>query len=337
MMEDNSTATEVHEQTGMVFNLIVGVWLPGFICICGIVGNAVALIVLSHDRHSVTLYSLRALACTDLVLLVSAMLQQVIPMWCMLGSGIDQTSVRSSDFCLKQGYIRVYAWPVVCITQMNSIWLTVLISAERYIAIVFPLRANRWCTMRNIRLAVLITTLTAIMFNIPKFFEFVPEESTEHNVTRIIVGNTALRNDTIYRYLYNTALYCLIIYALPLSILTRLNLSIVRKVKEAKKNWHSLNRNQKKEMNATILPLMIVLVFTISTTQSLIAFTLDAVFVQYYFWLQIYTAVVNLLVMLNSALNFILMYVFGRKFRNMLKETFSCKKAGSPKTSVRFV
>ena len=129
------------------------------------------------------------------------------------------------------------------------------------------------------------------------------------------------------------------IYALPISILTRLNLTIVHKIKQAKKVWHSLNRNQKKEMNATILPLMIVLVFGISTTQSLVAFTLDAVFVTYDDspGLQIYIAIVNLLVMLNSAINFILMCVFGKRFRTMLKETFNCGKSGSPKSSIRFV
>ena len=336
--EDDVTVESVQPQPGLYFHLIMGVWLPGFFCIFGIVGNTLALIVLSRDRHSVTLYSLKALASTDLILLVCAMLQQVIPLWCNVMNRLD-------TFCLNQGYIRVYVWPIVCIAQMNSIWLTVLISAERYIAIVFPLRASHMCTIRNIRLAVLITCLASIVFNIPKFFEFYPlaEEDPNYNVTRIIVGANALRSDPIYRYFYNTALYCLIIYALPLTILSRLNLSIVRMIKKAKKNWHRLNRSEKKEMNATILPLMIVLVFTICTTQSLIAFPLDAVFVEFVFWLQIYTAVVNLLVIFNSAVNFILMCVFGRKFRSMLKDLLYCcgqKRRNShlsPKTSVRFV
>jgi len=37
----------------------------------------------------------------------------------------------------------VYAWPVVCTAQTATIWLTVLISSERYVAICAPLRAGR--------------------------------------------------------------------------------------------------------------------------------------------------------------------------------------------------
>jgi hypothetical protein len=317
------------------FDVIMGVWIPAIICLLGIIGNALALIVLARDRHSVTFYSLKALSSTDLLLLVCAMLQQVIPMWCIINE-------RRDTFCLNQGYVRVYTWPIICIAQMNSIWLTVLISAERFIAIIYPLRSVHTCTIRNLRMAVIIITVTSVIFNIPKFFEFVPDEDTDpvHNVTHIVMGPTHLRSDPVYRYFYNTALYCLVIYAFPLTILTMLNLKIVNKIKKARRNWESLNRHQKREMKATVLPLVIVLVFFISGTQAFSAFALDAVFVDFQPWLQVYTAIVNILVILNSALNFILMYVFGKKFRNMLRDTFPCtrrKKTLSPMSSGTFI
>jgi len=47
------------------------------------------------------------------------------------------------EVLVRQGYLQVYAWPVVCTAQTATIWLTVLISSERYVAICAPLRAGR--------------------------------------------------------------------------------------------------------------------------------------------------------------------------------------------------
>ena len=60
------------------FDYIMGVLLPAIICTIGILGNALALIVLAHDRTNCpTLLSLRALATSDLLLLSAAFVQQV--------------------------------------------------------------------------------------------------------------------------------------------------------------------------------------------------------------------------------------------------------------------
>ena len=146
------------------------------------------------------------------------------------------------------------------------------------------------------------------------------------NTTFVIVSDTELCVNTIYRYLYNTALYCLVVYAIPMPTLTYLNVKIVRQITAARRQWDNLNRSQQKEVKATILPLCIVLVYFVCSTQSLLSFILDAIFVRRYIWLEIYKAVVNILVILNSAVNFILMYLFGRKFRTLLAEVLTCQR-----------
>lgn len=307
-------------ETTSTFDAWMGIRVPGLVCILGIVGNILALMVLSRDQNRLaTLLSLKALSLSDLVLLVGAVLQQIIPMWCLHAQS-------THEFCLHQGYIRVYTWPVVCAAQMSSIWFTVLISAERFIAICYPLSASHLCTIARVRLAIAIITITSVLFNLVKFFEFKPLADFDPalNVTRYVLSPTDLRQDPVYRYLYNMAMYCLVIYALPLSILTVLNFMLVQKIKQAHRDWQLLNRSQKREMKATKLPLCIVLVYFICGTQSLIAFILDAIYVEFSPWLQVYTAVVNLLVIFNSAVNFLLMYCFGSRFRKLLKDTLCC-------------
>ncbi len=73
-------------------------------------------------------------------------LPQVIPMYCT-------KSENHSAFCRNQGYPRVYSWPIVCIAQMMSIWYTVIISSERFLAICYPLQVRYppflWCRQRE--------------------------------------------------------------------------------------------------------------------------------------------------------------------------------------------
>ncbi len=72
-----------------LFNSVVGVWLPGILCITGFLGNMLSLLVLSLDRtNDPTFYSLRALALSDVILLIGAFFQQVSVgerrCWCSL-------------------------------------------------------------------------------------------------------------------------------------------------------------------------------------------------------------------------------------------------------------
>ena len=91
------------------FDLWVGVWLPLVICIIGILGNSISLYVLSCDKgHNSLFLALKALVVSDILLLVAAILQQILPMW------TEHLGCQSS-LCLHAiGYLRIYSWPVVC-------------------------------------------------------------------------------------------------------------------------------------------------------------------------------------------------------------------------------
>ena len=152
-----------------LFDAVVGLWLPGVLAVFGVIGNALSLWVLSGDpAGTATLASLKALALSDLVLLVGALCQQIVPMLC------DFASVGDSAICLRRGYLQVYAWPVVCIAQMSSVWFAVLISTERYLAVCAPLTAYR-IGRRRLRYAVVVIVTASIAYNVPRFFEFRPK------------------------------------------------------------------------------------------------------------------------------------------------------------------
>jgi len=305
-----------------LFDTIVGLWVPGLLCAFGIVGNALSLWVLSRDRSkSASMTSLKALAASDFILLTGALGQQVVPLTC------DWTH-STSQFCARQGYLQVYAWPVVCTAQTATIWLTVLISTERYVAICAPLRAGR-VGVGKVRLAILVIGVLSVVFNVPRFFEYRPQTvygagGGVDGVLRVELRDTELRLNGVYRYLYNTALFVVVMYAAPLSTIAALNIRLTSAVTQARRNWSALNSTQKRELRATVLPLVIVIVFAVCCTVSLLIFVLDAVYAaavdEFPRWMQQFSAVANVLVIFNSAINFVLMLCFGAKFRRMLRQ-----------------
>ena len=190
-----------------LFDTIIGLWIPGLLGAFGIVGNALSLWVLSRDHSkSASMTSLKALAASDLILLTGAIGQQVVPLTC------DWTH-STSEFCARQGYLQVYAWPIVCTAQTATIWLTVLISTERYVAICAPLRAGR-VGIGKVRLAILVIAVLSVVFNVPRFFEYRPETvdvrvggAAGVDVSRVELSDSELRVNSVYRYFYNTALF----------------------------------------------------------------------------------------------------------------------------------
>lgn len=252
---DNATSRTSGADEFDLFDTVIGLWLPALLAAFGIVGNALSLWVLSRDRSkSASMTSLKALAASDLILLTGAMGQQVgrppgtigqrqvdgqpgamgqqvVPLTC-------DWARSTSQFCARTGYLQVYAWPVVCMAQTATIWLTVLISTERYLAICAPLRAGR-LGISKVRLAILAIVVVSVLFNVPRFFEYRPQtvvaDDVGGGVLRVELRDTDLRLDSVYRYLYNTALFVIVMYAAPLSTVAALNIRLTRAVTQARR------------------------------------------------------------------------------------------------------
>jgi len=63
-------------------------------------------------------------------------------------------------------------YPTVYFLRLLSVWLTVLLTVDRYIAVWYPLDARRLCTMRRTYIVMAIITLVTLAFCLPRYFEF---------------------------------------------------------------------------------------------------------------------------------------------------------------------
>lgn len=204
---------------------------------------------------------------------------------------------------------------------MSTVWLTVLVSCERYVAICRPLDVASVCTVSRVRRAVATILLTSILFNLPRFVEFQVDPSGT------ILQKTDIGNSEYFRYTYSCVLYSLTLFLAPLCLLVFLNVQLLVALHRGRNEWINLQVVQRREQTITAIPLTIVVVFFICGTPSLAVNVIDSIapVVSHSPYFVMFMLFANFLVVVNSASNIVVYCLVGRKFRSKLTEMFQCK------------
>ena len=147
---------------GFVFDVSVNIWRYGWppLCMMGLVGNTLVLLVLRRDglvRTSANVY-LSALAVGDsLVLMVASVVVYPSRAW---GWWFVDTSRLACHV----------VWPIEHTLAVGSIWIIVAFTVERCVVVRFPLLKLRLCTPRNAGLCCGSLLVLAFVNNIDLFF-----------------------------------------------------------------------------------------------------------------------------------------------------------------------
>ena len=151
---------EIYSRTWFIFDVVLSGILSGF----GIAGNLMSLIVLCKvkDRSS-TVYLLTTLAVVDTLFLVYIVVSRVIPGACLVSGYPDCNTVLSEGLWIS--------WPLGCMAQTAGTWLIVAITCDRYLAVRFPFKKMIWSSSNQIKKVIIGILITAILFNIPRFFD----------------------------------------------------------------------------------------------------------------------------------------------------------------------
>lgn len=301
-----------------LFRFVVhGVLLNG-IGAGGLLGNALAVLVLSRPqmRSSINCLLVGLAACDTALILTSVLL-------------FGLTAVYPYTGRLRYYYYHVcphltpYAYPLANVAQTMSVYLTLIVTVERWVAVCHPFRAKALCTSSRARWYVLGTALFALAYNAPKFFEaeVYRVEGADGDAVYCVRAYTAFRNPT-YVVVYIHWMYLLVMYIVPFSALAALNACIVRQVRRAQAERARLSRVQRRELGLATMLLVVVLVFFLCNVLPLVTNAFEVFEGDEFENLDPLVKTSNLLVMINSSVNFVIYVIFGEKFKRVFLKMF---------------
>ena len=319
-----------HDQKCKVFDFVLEAILMGTLCILGFVGNTLSFIVLRrHKSKSPTPTLFIALGVADTLFLVTVVILRVAP---------TVLSYFNMHLPPIYAYFGVYLWPEAMMAETATIWLTVLVTINRYVSVCRPLHAATMCSKRTTYRHVVAITLFTIIYNVPRFFEYRVATSIHPLTNETIVHSalTSFGSDKIYRILYGNVMYFLIIYVIPLGTLVIFNTKLTMLLKRSRRERGELLAtgggrtcgngivldSTKQEQDITLMLIGVVLVFIICKSPALLTHALLSVIPQterecpaFYFY---YSRISDLMVVTSSSTNFIVYCFCSRKFRHIL-------------------
>ena len=329
----STTAQDMQEKSSdsqdpTFFLFVFYTLVMGPVCLMGLVGNTVSIHVLSKDRnHRVVTFLLKCLAMADnLVLLVSFVTLSMI-------YGLLHY-VKGMAFLLStRPYVVKFVHPIGYISQTLTIWLTVLLAINRYIAICRPFDVHKFCTIRKAQLQVLACVVLTIIINFPRFFQYNIVTVTENNTTYVTVNDSdTIGESTLFGKIYTNALFTIIVLVLPLLLILIVNSKLIIELQSMRRrisraSGYNVDKNGDGEKNITMVMIIIIVVLLVCHTPDRVAqllrVTVSAENREYPKFTFFFTNISNFLIVLNSSTNFFIYYFLRRRFRQIFKAAFN--------------
>ena len=310
---------ETHREF-LMFRAVVDIFVVGLLCVLGLLGNTLSILVLRADNINNTMtFLLQALAVVDSTYLVGCLFIQVFNALC-------ECTDWTPGFQQVYPYIEPYTWPLASMAQTSTVWLVVLVTTDRYFAICRPFETLRLCTLQRAKRAVAVIIICAILYNIPRFFEkqvmLVPDYCNQKMRMRAVP--TDFRRDRIYIIVYKTVMYFVFRLIVPLFMLAVLNLRLLLTLRGARRNRAILTKSSPKTSDAfTVILVAVVTVFIMCALPDFIVRSVITIMTftgsRINLILLSYTNVLtNLLLTLNSSINCLIYCLTGRRFRKIL-------------------
>lgn len=307
----------------MLYDFLIEAVLMGVLCLFGFAGNILSVLCLMKDRSkTATPFLLVSLEVADTIFLLTVLILRVL------------TSVHSFTNSLGAlmsvlPYVGKYVYPCALIAMTATIYLTVLVTLNRYISVCRPYDASDLCSVEQARKHVILVALFSILYNLPRFFEYqvvtITPEGSDGGDEMIVSALSPLGRNRIYQILYGNVMYFFVMFLVPLVTLIILNHKLIRALSlTRKKRAHLLKKDtrSKSEDDITLMLIVVVLVFVVCQTPALVTQVLLSLLSgktrscpRAFFY---YERISDLLVVANSALNFIIYCFCSRKFRQIL-------------------
>jgi len=306
------------------YRLCIHILLP-IICTVGIVGILLTVIVLSRKNMSTsTNCYLTSLAIADLCFLI------------ILSSKCFETKL-SREHSYMYAVIMTYTHVFLTIFIMASVWLTVMLAVERYIAICHPLRAMSICTVVRAKMIIVGIFIIFTAFRIPVFFNHRIVYFHDHCIEKDVIWQefTAMGRNRTFHRVYSS-IDCLLSVIIPFSALFFLNVCLIVEIRRSTNylRYHLASDSNvqtiitSEEIKITMMLISVIVVFFVCQAPYVILSVAKnlapegMLFPHYH----LMTYITILLLVLRSSFNFVLYCWFSEKFWSTFKLVF-CRPA----------
>jgi len=302
-------------------------YIADAICIFGVISNIMNVIVLTR-RHMITPTNciLTALAIADFLTML---------VYLVYATYFYIATEPRPDGHHSQGwmyFILIQNHFIITCHNM-AMWFTVSLAVFRYIFVCHHVIGNRLCSLNRAILTIIIITIATIVVCVPNFFlyQVVKLSDIGHNITGYWIWDSELVMEYDF---YKVAIFWffgVIMKVAPCILLTLLSSMIiltmhqaskrrVRLLQQTRTSDHDINH----EHNRTTWMLVSVVLFFVITEmpQGILAMVSG---LNERFFTNIYSNlgdVMDILVLLNSAVNFILYCIMSQQFRDTFKSLF---------------
>ncbi|XP_041355280.1 kappa-type opioid receptor-like [Gigantopelta aegis] len=284
------------------------------IVITGIVGNILLFIMVRNTKVRFLSYSvyLKFLSVSDSLLLAMRLIQETDRIFILLS-----TTPVNDAFCKIESSIHILA-------MLLSPWLVVGLSLDRFVCVRFPMTRGRFCSQK--KAIVVCSTMLGISVVLVVPIVFKVEAVNEQCVS----------SDELYYYL--AVIRLLIASSLPCVAILVLNILTIIQIRRSNAFRNTFARSRSDSANHqhdhSTRPLVIMSVMAFVTmvpaavTES--SYNLLGVFDRDLKAYELSKAIlppVRLIYFLNFGLNFYLLVLSSKNYRNIMKETLRCNRS----------
>ena len=297
------------------------------ICVLGVIGNALTLLVLRRKRLTSSCdgtertvhIGLLSLAVSDLLCCLSLFPHGFF--------GENQFSFQSVSFQLVY---QTYGQVLINIFILTSTWLTVTMATSRYLAICHPFRARHMIGLTGTRVSIILVFIVSVMFNIPRFFEYYVESIRCVDGRYEYLKNMGyMRTQLFARTIYVWAYFTIGIF-LPLVLLAFCNICLVKALRESSKlrrryRVPAAHVDSNYRITSILVTIVVMYILFVSPGEILL-FLYERLAQQgtpVYQQLSTAVELTNVLQTINFACDFVLYFVLNVHFRHAMREMIS--------------
>lgn len=309
------------------FSFYLNTVLIGVLCLIGLAGNTLSIVVLQRDKHNeVAAFLLQTLAVADnALLLVSFVVLTVFV-------GIGPLPSAKASILPAVPYLKKYVNPLGYVTKFMTVWTTVLLAINRFLAVYKPFAFDRILTIRRAQVQVTIVVVLSVLLNVPRFFQYdVVYRTNSRNETEAVSVVTAFGRNKLIEMIYFNVIYTTVILGAPILLLVCFNTLLVRRLRISLKKMrrNSISYIGWQEKNITIVMIIIIVEFLFCHTPDRIINILKYASEGHSCPHPLFYAasISNVLIVFNASTNFFVYLTFRERFRRILREQV-CSQSG---------